>query len=106
LNVPPIAAGGPALTVTVTTLLPLEPPTPELLPELLLLLELLLLELPPKPPLLELLLVLEPLPVELPLELEPLGLPPPPPPPPQPAKAHRPSNTVQRTYALMPPPRY
>jgi hypothetical protein len=84
LNVPVPSAGGPELTVTVTTLAPLEPPTPELLE--LLLLELLL--------------------VELPLELEPLALLPPPPPPPQPAKAHRPSNTVQRKYALMPPPRY
>ena len=85
MNVPPSAAGGPWLTVMVTTLLPLELLTPELL----------LLELP----LLELLLV------ELPLEpVEPLGLLLPP--PPQPARTHRPSNTVQRKCALMPRPRY
>ena len=52
MNVPPSAAGGPWLTVMVTTLLPLELLTPELL----------LLELP----------LLEPLPVE-PLAPEPAG---------------------------------
>jgi len=96
LKVPPLAAGGPDPTVTLTTLAVAAPL--ELLLELLVELPLELLEL-----LEELLLVL----LELLELLAVLGLLlPPPPPPPHPAIRHAPSHTIQRTRWFMHQSRY